>query len=166
MSTTNEKIVNVKFDIQKQGKMLSKGGYGSVYEYKEIFQEKQLCVKIVQKSDLGLNENGEEKSEIYMQREFDNLIRLKHQNIVSIFSVDLRGEFCYFLMEKIDGSSMRTIISSQRKKKRISSFFNSSTSFQTTCFSGQVLSSRESTSSRPQSFKYYDFPRYEKGNSY
>lgn len=106
--------------LKKIGKKLGFGRYGSVFEYDEHFGGKELCVKVVYKSDLdGFDE---EKLESYIEREYDNLCKLNHPNIVSIVSADNRDEVCYFFMERVEGSTIEAIIKIQRGQKELLNF--------------------------------------------
>lgn len=111
-----DELMMIHFDDSKIGKMLVKGNYGCVYEYHEDFEGKRLCVKIVYKHNLtGFQDD---KLQIYFDREYKNLLKLDHPNIVSIFSVDEREDVCYFFMEKIEGITMDKIIDNQKQKKK------------------------------------------------
>lgn len=89
--------------------VLGKGGMGSVYKARQLSLNRLVAIKVLKK------EYAKEKDFILrFSREAEVLARLSHPNIVPIIDKGSTGGLFYFVMEFIDGETLRQKLRSGR----------------------------------------------------
>ncbi len=91
-------------------KLLGKGGMGSVYLGEDTLLHRKVAIKTL-RVDLAENEIAKER----FLREARIVAGLKHDHIVTIYSVGEENGIPYFAMEYLEGYSLENVL--QRKKK-------------------------------------------------
>ena len=84
---------------------LGRGGMGVVFLARQPSLDRQVAVKVLPRqlsSDPAFAERFE--------REARTLARLSHPNIVGVFDTGLAGDYSYFVMEYVDGSTLRSLL--------------------------------------------------------
>jgi tRNA A-37 threonylcarbamoyl transferase component Bud32 len=81
------------------------GGMGTIYKARQPQLDRVVALKILS-PELGRDPAFAER----FSREAQALAKLNHSNIVSIFDFGQAGGFFYFLMEYVDGVTLRTLI--------------------------------------------------------
>ena len=94
----------------KIGRVLGRGGMGSVYEGLSETDDSTVAVKVLAGS---LDEDAEDR--LRFESEIETLKRLHHPNIVRIAGFGEDREQLYFVMEFVDGSSLHH----ELRKKRL-----------------------------------------------
>ncbi len=82
--------------------LLGRGGMGAVYKARQSALERMVAVKILPPS-LGHDRAFTDR----FTREARALARLNHPHIVTVHDVGCTGDFCYFVMEYVDGVNLR-----------------------------------------------------------
>src|SRR5258708_5224210 len=85
--------------------MLGHGGMGIVYKGRQPFLDRQVAIKLI-RPDFGNNDGSEQR---FIQ-EARSLAKLLHPNIVTVFDFGKAGDLCYLVMEYVEGSSLRQLI--------------------------------------------------------
>ena len=84
--------------------LLGVGGYGRVYLAQDEFLNKNVAIKV-------LNKTVSEQHLVRFQKEAKAVAKLKHPNIIEIFDFGISGEnCCYLTMEYVDGSSLEDLL--------------------------------------------------------
>ena len=91
--------------------LLGVGGMGAVYQARQSGLDRLVAVKILPK-ELGRDVNFA----LRFTREARTLARLNHPNIVSVFEFGSSDETFYFLMEYVDGTTLRSLVSQSHSK--------------------------------------------------
>lgn len=91
-------------DLEIQ-QLLGQGGMGVVYRARQSKLDRCVALKI-----LAPSRARDPIFEERFLREARTLARLSHPHIVSVFDVGRAGEYCYILMEFVDGASLRALI--------------------------------------------------------
>jgi eukaryotic-like serine/threonine-protein kinase len=86
-------------------KLIASGGMSSVYEAEHILMRRRVALKVLPKSLVGETSFLER-----FYREARAVARLNHPNIVRGFDVGQDGDYHYFVMELIDGSSLEDLV--------------------------------------------------------
>jgi serine/threonine protein kinase len=89
-------------DVQE---LLGHGGMGAVYRARQVNLDRPVALKILApqlSEDPGFSER--------FAREARTLARLNHPNIVTVYDFGRAGEYCYLVMELIDGVNLREAI--------------------------------------------------------
>ncbi|MEZ7891546.1 MAG: protein kinase [Candidatus Wallbacteria bacterium] len=97
--------IDARFEIINQ---IGKGGMGIVYKARDTKEKREVAIKIpilTFKDDAGFMERFEREARL--------LERLKHPNIMQIFSVE-RGALPYIVMEVLTGRSLKEIIKDKK----------------------------------------------------
>ena len=87
--------------------LLGHGGMGAVYRARQLNLDRPVALKILAPR-LGNDPGFAER----FAREARTLARLNHPNIVTIFDFGRTDEFCYLIMELIEGVNLREAIQS------------------------------------------------------
>src|SRR6266571_499595 len=95
-----------QFDILE---FLGRGGMGAVYRARQKALDRIVALKILPPA-AGRDPIFAER----FAREARTLARLLHPNIVTVFDVGQAGDYCYFVMEMVDGTSLREKIRSRQ----------------------------------------------------
>ncbi len=82
--------------------LLGRGGMGAVYKARQSALDRMVAVKILPPS-LGRDRAFTDR----FTREARALARLNHPHIVTVHDVGCTGDFCYFVMEYVDGVNLR-----------------------------------------------------------
>lgn len=89
---------------------LGRGGMAEVYRVFDKQRSVPLAMKVL-RDDLA-------EDRVFMRRfarEAQNLTRLQHPNIVRCYGLEQEGRLAYMLMDYIDGSTLRAVVSSYRR---------------------------------------------------
>ena len=81
------------------------GGMGTIYKARQPQLDRLVALKILS-PELGRDPAFAQR----FSREAQTLAKLNHSNIVSIFDFGRAGGFYYFLMEFVDGMTLRTLM--------------------------------------------------------
>ena len=81
---------------------IGRGGMGAVYKGRQFILNRIVALKV-------MPPQAADGSSIYRRftREAESLARLNHRNVVRIYEFGLAGNFPYFAMDFVDGSSLR-----------------------------------------------------------
>lgn len=85
--------------------LLGRGGMGSVYKARELTLDRYVALKIAPEA--------RRHDEVFVdrfRREARIAARLRHPRIVSVHEVGTLGDFPYFSMDYIDGSTLRALV--------------------------------------------------------
>ena len=85
--------------------LLGRGGMGAVYRARQINLDRPVAVKIMS-PELSVQPAFDER----FRREARTLAKLSHPNIVTIYDFGQAGEYCYLVMELVDGVNLREAI--------------------------------------------------------
>ncbi|MEM9412222.1 MAG: serine/threonine-protein kinase [Planctomycetota bacterium] len=85
--------------------MLGAGGMGAVYKARQKGLDRQVALKILPE-ELG----HDVKFALRFTREARTLARLSHPNIVSVFEFGNVEDIYFFMMEYVDGSTLRDVV--------------------------------------------------------
>ncbi len=85
--------------------LLGRGGMGAVYRAKQINLDRPVALKIMS-PELSVQPAFDER----FRREARTLAKLSHPNIVTIYDFGQAGEYCYLIMELVDGVNLREAI--------------------------------------------------------
>jgi tRNA A-37 threonylcarbamoyl transferase component Bud32 len=91
-----------QLDIQE---LLGRGGMGAVYKARQVPLGRDVAVKILP-PEVGRDPAFAER----FAREARALAQLHHQNIVSVYDFGRSGDLYYFIMEYVEGASLRELI--------------------------------------------------------
>lgn len=86
--------------------LIGKGGMGVVYKARQLTLDRIVALKILSPS---LSKNSEFLERFH--REAKVLAELNHPNIVSIYDKGIENDMVFFVMEYVDGVSLRKLIS-------------------------------------------------------
>jgi serine/threonine protein kinase len=87
---------------------MAQGGMGIIYKARQPQLDRLVALKIIS-PELGWDAAFADR----FSREAQALARLNHSNIVSVFDFGQAGGYYYFLMEYVDGVTLRTLIDSK-----------------------------------------------------
>ena len=96
-----EQLQNGRYAVLKK---LGEGGKGVVYKARDTVLNRVVAIKVL-KSAVA----GEEAYSRFM-REAQAVAKLNHPNIVSIYDIGTEGEKRFFVLEFIDGTSLRELM--------------------------------------------------------
>lgn len=85
--------------------VIARGGMGTVYRGIQKSLDRVVAIKVLP-SELARNPKFVER----FHREAKALAELSHPNIVAIFDRGIEGDHCYFVMEYVDGVSLRSLM--------------------------------------------------------
>jgi serine/threonine protein kinase len=85
--------------------VLGQGGMGVVYKGRQPFLDRPVAIKLI-RPDFGDDEDTRRR----FLDEARALARLTHPYVVSVFDCGRAGDLYYFVMEYVDGSSLRSLI--------------------------------------------------------
>jgi serine/threonine-protein kinase len=74
---------------------------GIVYHARELSLDRDVAIKVLPR-ELSFDRQFRER----FKREVKTLPKLRHQNIVTLYSADEAGGFIYFTMEYVDGKTL------------------------------------------------------------
>ena len=97
--------LNGKIDGIEINELLGVGGMGAVYRARQINLDRPVAVKIMA-PELGKQPAFDER----FRREARTLAKLSHPNIVMIYDFGQAGDYCYLVMELIEGVNLREAI--------------------------------------------------------
>ena len=87
--------------------LIGRGGMGAVYKARQKELDRLVALKILP-PEIGRQESFAQR----FAREAQAMAKLSHPNIVTIHDFGRRGEFYFFLMEYVDGLSLRQVLDS------------------------------------------------------
>jgi serine/threonine protein kinase len=91
---------------------LGRGGMGVVYEARQVSLNRKVALKVL-KAGLGLTTQAVNR----FRREAAAAAKLHHTNIVPIYATGEDGEYHFYAMELIEGSSLDRIIRAARNER-------------------------------------------------
>ena len=91
---------------------LGRGGMGIVYEARQRSLNRKVALKVL-KGGLGLTTQAVTR----FRREAAAAAKLHHTNIVPIYATGEDGEYHFYAMEMIEGSSMDRLIQAMRMER-------------------------------------------------
>jgi predicted Ser/Thr protein kinase len=89
------------------GEFLGQGGMGAVYQAEHSSLKRTVALKVLPR---GLARDPEFVERF--RREAQALARLHHPNIVAVYDMGQEGDLCYFAMERVDGTNLRSVLRS------------------------------------------------------
>jgi len=103
-SSVHEKFISGLMDTQSMGRYkiirkLGQGGSGVVYLARDAYIQRQVALKISQ----GISSQSRKK----LFLEAQSAGRLSHPNILAIYDTGLYKEFCYIIMEYVEGETLK-----------------------------------------------------------
>ncbi len=103
-SSVHEKFISGLMDTQSMGRYkiirkLGQGGSGVVYLARDAYIQRQVALKISQ----GISSQSRKK----LFLEAQSAGRLSHPNILAIYDTGLYKEFCYIIMEFVEGETLK-----------------------------------------------------------
>jgi len=103
-SSVHEKFISGLMDTQSMGRYkiirkLGQGGSGVVYLARDAYIQRQVALKISQ----GISSQSRKK----LFLEAQSAGRLSHPNILAIHDTGLYKEFCYIIMEYVEGETLK-----------------------------------------------------------
>lgn len=104
---TTEEIAPLFPNLEILG-LMAQGGMGVIYKARQPQLDRLVALKILS-PELGWDPSFADR----FSREAKALAKLNHSNIVSVFDFGQAGEYYYFLMEYVDGVTLRTLIDSK-----------------------------------------------------
>jgi tetratricopeptide (TPR) repeat protein/predicted Ser/Thr protein kinase len=90
--------------------LLGQGGMGSVYRAKDRTLQRAVAIKVIS-GDVALNPQLKER---FLQ-EARTVAKLRHPNIVAVYSAGEADGLLYFVMELVPGESLRDLLSREGK---------------------------------------------------
>ena len=97
--------LNGKIEGIEISELLGVGGMGAVYRARQINLDRPVAVKIMA-PELGNQPAFDER----FRREARTLAKLSHPNIVTIYDFGQTGDYCFLVMELIEGVNLREAI--------------------------------------------------------
>lgn len=85
--------------------LLGRGGMGAVYRARQVNLDRPIALKIMS-PELSVQPAFDER----FRREAITLAKLSHPNIVTIYDFGQAGDYCYLVMELVDGVNLREAI--------------------------------------------------------
>jgi serine/threonine protein kinase len=85
-------------------RLVGQGGMGAVYEARQRSLQRSVAVKLFPHESAADPTFAER-----FQLEAQALARLSHPNIVTVHDFDRAGDFCYFVMEYVEGGDLRRL---------------------------------------------------------
>jgi serine/threonine protein kinase len=92
--------------------MLGHGGMGVVYKGRQPFLDRLVAIKLIRP------DFDSEESQQNFIREARSLAKLTHPYIVNVFDCGKAGELYYFVMEYVEGKSLRQLIAQKAVSQR------------------------------------------------
>lgn len=87
-----------------RGDFIGQGGFGKVYKAQHRHLKKHACIKIIRSDNLSEDLND------FIFREADVLVQLKHEHIVSLETLSIKGDQIYLIMEYMDGGDLAALL--------------------------------------------------------
>src|SRR5215470_11928979 len=91
---------------------LGRGGMGVVYEARQVSLNRKVALKVL-KAGLGLTTQAVNR----FHREAAAAAKLHHTNVVPIYATGEDGDYHFYAMELIEGSSLDRIIRAARNER-------------------------------------------------
>ncbi len=85
--------------------LLGQGGMGVVYKGRQPFLDRTVAIKVI-RPDLGNEDQWQQR----FLHEARSLAKLLHPYIVTVFDFGKAGDLCYFVMEYVEGKSLRELL--------------------------------------------------------
>jgi serine/threonine protein kinase len=89
------------------GPFLGQGGMGAVYQAEHASLRRTVALKVLPRA-LARDPEFVER----FRREAQALAQLHHPNIVAVYDMGQEGDLCYFTMEHVDGTNLRSVLKS------------------------------------------------------
>lgn len=86
--------------------IIGQGAMGVVYRAKDTKLNRDVALKVLKKEVLGADDNIIKR----FRREAQNIAKLKHANIIDIYSIGSYDGFNYIAMEYVDGKKLSDIL--------------------------------------------------------
>jgi serine/threonine protein kinase len=99
-----------KLGPYRLGKKLGQGGMGAVYQGLEESTGKLAAIKV-----LSPHLASEEGFRVRFEAEIESLKKLRHPNIVRLYGYGEEGEYLFYAMELVDGTSLEEEIRAGRR---------------------------------------------------
>ena len=91
------------------GSMLARGGNGVVFEGRQLSLQRPVAVKVL------LNSNPSAQKKKRFAEELKATAKVKHRNVVEIYSVYDTTEISFFVMELLNGESLKDILKERER---------------------------------------------------
>ena len=103
-SSVHKQFISGLMDTQSMGRYkiirkLGQGGSGVVYLARDAYIQRQVALKISQ----GISKQS--RKQLFLEAQSAG--RLSHPNILSIYDTGLYKEFCYIIMEYVEGETLK-----------------------------------------------------------
>lgn len=113
---------------------LGRGGMGVVFEAVHQSLGRRVALKVMLEKELE-----SEKHIARFHREAQAAAKLHHTNIVSVFGVGESDGYHYYVMEYVDGISLKLAVASSRDQSRMEQEFTAGKDNLTTAFSREIV---------------------------
>ncbi len=90
--------------------LIGRGGFGAVYAALDVRLKREVAVKAL-RHDLFPTDSLVKR----FQREAESVAKLRHPNIVPIYSIGTAEGFAYFIMPRIEGDTLATVLEGEEK---------------------------------------------------
>ena len=100
-----EKLQDALGDLYEVRELIGRGGFGAVYSVWDSRLKRDVAVKAL-RHDLFPTPSLVQR----FQREAESVAKLRHPNIVPIYSIGDAEDFAYFIMPKIEGETLSTAL--------------------------------------------------------
>jgi len=100
--------LSVLADKYEIGEQLGQGGMGSVYRARQKSLDRWIALKVIHPQTAAQPGFSER-----FAREARALARLNHPNIVAVYDFGQVGPLCYFAMELVNGTNLRSLIAAK-----------------------------------------------------
>ena len=101
LSLNNDNLPNLHDNDLKLLKKISSCGMWSVYEAERVSLSRRVVVKVMSPHIFG-----DDMQKTQFLNEAKHIAKLRHPNIIKITDAKNSGEYCYYVMEFIDGISL------------------------------------------------------------
>src|SRR6476661_3586576 len=99
--------VNGHYSVER---LLGQGGMGAVYLGRDVTLDRPVAIKVI-KPDVAANDLIRDR---FLQ-EARSVAKLRHPNIVSVYSAGESNGLLYFAMELVEGQSLRELMEKNGK---------------------------------------------------
>ncbi|WP_372367903.1 protein kinase [Candidatus Uabimicrobium sp. HlEnr_7] len=107
--------VSYKIDGYKMISLIGVGGMGYIYKARQISMDRLVAIKILSEE----YSSNPQLNELFL-KEARAVAKLNHENIISGYDFGRKNEFCFFVMEYVDGVSLHEKLKNSGDKLPIS----------------------------------------------